>query len=297
MIMRESLTLSSIIVAIVMIFAMTGCRENGRLVKKQDKTIRKDDQMSTVAELEQMLIADDIAAVNLAQQIGDAAWPAINRAAKMSEYRSRQLAMMCAGKIGGTNAGIVLAAGISDQNINVRSVAAKQLSENPPESAKNAVLSRLSGGLEKRESIQEFLILAAGYFPGDRTVQVLQPIANGDDSLAEHAKIALAKIGDSPSRQWLVNKFSNDEPQARYEALEQLYYVDDSNLAQHSKRLLGDRAETVALGPERNPKFRRVCDQAVDTLVHILNLKPPFETNLEKIYSEEELKKIVELAK
>jgi hypothetical protein len=44
-------------------------------------------------------------------------------------------------------------------------------------------------------------------------------------------------------------------------------------------------------------RYRRVCDQAVDSLVFLLRLKLPFEVNSEKLYSASERKTIQDLAK
>ena len=49
------------------------------------------------------------------------------------------------------------------------------------------------------------------------------------------------------------------------------------------------------IGPKKAPKFRRVCDQAVDTLVALLKLKVPFETNIEKIYSDAEINTVAKM--
>lgn len=296
MIRVKDFAYGTVVLGIVLVLTVVNCQEQAERVESQNKPSRKDNKMSTVVELEGMLAAGDRGAVDLARQLSEAAWPAISHAAKMPDYRSRRIAMICAGQIGGDKAGSVLSSGLLDTNVNVRIAAAKQLSVEPPATAQDAVLDALSRSSETRTSIREFLALAAGYLPGDRTIQVLRPLAKGTDPLALNARMALAKLGDPDARKSLINKLSAGVPYTRYEGLEQLQYVNDAGLALHAKRLLGDRAKAQLIGPERNRQYRRVCDQAVDTLVYLLKLTPPFETNIEKIYSDAELMEIGKLA-
>lgn len=281
---------------LALVLTMVCCKEQDGKIKTQLSPNGKDNEMSSVLELERMITAGDRNAIDLARQLGEAAWPAINRTAKTSEYRSRRIAIQCAGQIGGESAGSVLAAGLSDQNVNVRIAAAKELSVDPPETAKHAVLNVLSTGSETRTSILELLALAAGHLHGERTMQVLRSLAEGNDSVAEHASIALAKLGENQAKQVLISKLSTNVPYTRYEGLGQLRYVNDVSLATHVKPMLADQANAQVIGPERNRRYRRVCDQAVDTLVYLLKLKPSFETAVEKIYSHGELAEIEKLS-
>ena len=282
---------------LALVLTMVCCKEQDGKIKTQLNPNGKDNEMSSVLELERMITAGDRNAIDLAQQLGEAAWPAINQTARLPEYRSRRIAIQCAGRIGGESAGSILAAGLSDQNVNVRISAAKELSVDPPETAKNAVLNVLSTGSETRTSILELLALAAGHLHGERTMQILQSLADGNDSVAEHASIALAKLGDTKAKQALISKLSDNAPYTRYEGLGQLRYVNDASFAAQVKSMLTDQANAQMIGPERNRRYRRVCDQAMDTLVYLLKLKPSFEMGAEKIYSHEELTEIGKLSK
>lgn len=301
----ESVFNGKFILGLLLLVIVAGCqRNNQKMESRNKKESSEDKKMATVVELERLLTEGDRGSVELAQQLGEAAWPAIKRAEKMQDYRSRQIAMICAGRIGGDEAGHVLAAGLSDQNINVRLAAAKQLSVDPPATAQHVVLNTLTSSRQTETVIRELLVLTAGYFAGEQTEQVLRPIYQGNDpyaepedqaSLADHAMMALAKLGDSEATQTLINKLTSADPHERYEGLGQLRYVNDSKLASHAKLLLTDRAVAQAVGPNIRPRYRRVCDQAVDTLVHLLKLSPPFEAKLAKIYSDTELMQINQL--
>jgi HEAT repeat protein len=255
---------------------------------------REENKMSSLLELERMLREGSWRAVELAQQLSDAAWPAIRKGASMPDYRSRQIAMTCAGRIGGGTAGLILAQGLSDENVNVRVTAAAQLSANPPATAKAAILDTL---LKSSESdIREMLALAAGYLPGKSTMDALRSLAGGKDAFSKNARMALAKLGDPEARKEMISNLSAKDPHVRYETLGQLRYVDDRELSKHAKDLLWDKASAQRIGPERNPRFRRVCDQAVDTLVYLMKLSPPFITSVETIYSDDQLLQISQMA-
>ena len=243
--------------------------------------------MSKQAELERLLADGDYRAVEVAAAMGDAAVPALRKGAGMAGYRSRQVAMACAGKVGGEAAGEVLSLGLKDRNVNVRVAAAGQLSVNPPESAKDAVLSTLVRSTES--DVRELLAFSAGYFPGERTVAILRSIASGKGVLASNARMALARLGDPAGREAVLNDLASSDPLVRYETLGDLRYVDDPSLAVRVKPLLLDMADAQAIGPGGGWKHRRVCDQAVDTLVYLLKLKLPFPTSEETIYTEEQL--------
>ena len=239
-------------------------------------------------ELQEKISAGDWRAVELAGKIGASAWLVIKKAAESSYYKSRQIAMSCAGCIGGEESGPVLSSGISDTNINVRLAAAKALSVNPPLSAADAICEVLSSSKEKELLI--FLALAAGYLPGKSIVGALQNLLKKNDVSAQYACMALAKLGDRSALRHIKANLDSPNPRIRYEALVQIKYVDDSSLAIGVKKFLIDCAEAFQIGPSRNPTYRRVCDQAVDTLVSLLNLSPKFKICPEKRYSDAELR-------
>lgn len=247
----------------------------------------EDTRMSAQAELERLLAEGDFRAVEVASSMGDAAVPALRKGAVMPGYRSRQVSMECAGKVGGSAAGEILSLGLKDGNVNVRVAAAGQLSVNPPESAKDAVLSTLVRSTET--DVRELLALSAGYFPGERTLAILRSIAAGKEVLASNARMALARLGDKGGTEALVADLGSSDARVRYETVGGLRYVNDPALVSHVKPLLRDTEDVQAIGPERRRRYRRVCDEAVDTLVYLLKLKLPFPTGEETIYTDEQL--------
>jgi hypothetical protein len=273
--------------------SVSSCQGNDPTSESQALKPREEKKMNSPMELERMLSEGDWRAAELAQQLGNTAWPAVKNGARMPGYRSRQIAMACAGRIGGNTAGMILAQGLSDGNVNVRVTAAAQLSVNPPGNARTAVLETLSKSSEP--DIREMLALAAGYLPGKGTMDVLRPLAEGKDVLGLNARSALAKLGDPEARKQMISDFSSKEPRRRYETLSQLRYVNDPNLAKHAKDLLWDKAPALPIGPERNRRFRRVCDQAVDTIVYLMKLSLPFQTSVETIYSDAELLQVSQM--
>jgi hypothetical protein len=263
------------------------CENPDLISESQIKQTREENNMNSLTELDRLLSEGNWDSVKLAQQLGDEAWPTIRSGAKMPDYRSRQIAMVCAGRIGGNTGGIILAEGLSDVNVNVRATAAAQLSVNPPATSKAAVIETLYRSSES--DIREMLALAAGYLPGQSTMEVLSSLADGKDVLGTNARMALAKLGDPGAREQLISNLTSEDPYRRYEALGQLRYVNDPEFAKYAKGLLWDKADAILIGPERNQRFRRVCDQAVDTLVYLMKLSLPFETSVETIYTDDEL--------
>ena len=252
-------------------------------------------KMTDLITLEKMLAEGQPEAVEMAEEIGEQAWPAILKAAKTENLESRQLAMYCAGALEGPQAGEILASGLSDDDVNVRSAAASQLMDDPPENSKTALLNTLSRKTERSHQIPEMLALGAGFLPGDDTVEVLKGLLSEGDDLAENAKMALAKLGDQECKNNIIRELSDDNSFTRYNAVKKLEYIDDSGTFQHLVKLLGDRAEAVNVGTSYRSKYRRVCDQAVDSIISLLELDTPFETSITKIYSDSELLKIKQL--
>lgn len=251
--------------------------------------------MSAQAELERLLEEGDFRAVEVAAAMGEAAVPALRKGAEMPGYRSRQVAMACAGKVGGEASGKILSLGLKDGNVNVRVAAAGQLSVNPPESARDAILSTLVRSNES--DVREMLAFSAGYFPGERTIAILRSIASGKEVLASNARLALARLGDAAGREALLAELGSSDARVRYDTVGGLRYVNDPSLANVVKPLLRDAEDVQAVGPERRRKFRRVCDQAVDTLAYLLKLKLPFPTSEETIYTEEQLLHVRDLTR
>lgn len=252
-------------------------------------------KMTDLITLEKMLAEGQTEAVEMAEEMGEQAWPAILKAAKMENFESRQLAMYCAGSLEGPQAGETLALGLSDDDVNVRSAAASQLMDDPPENAKTALLHTLSQKTERSHQIPEMLALGAGFLPGDDTVEVLKGLLPEGDDLAENAKMALAKLGDQELKNNIIGELSDNNPLTRYNAVKKLEYIDDPSTFHHVVKLLGDRAEAVNVGTSYRSRYRRVCDQAVDSVIYLLELEPPFEINVTKIYSDSEILQLREM--
>jgi len=86
-----------------------------------------------------------------------------------------------------------------------------------------------------------------------------------------------------------VADLGSTDARIRYETVGGLRYVNDPALASHVKPLLRDTGDVQAVGSERSRRYRRVCDEAVDTLAFLLKLKLPFPIGEDMIYSDEQL--------
>lgn len=251
--------------------------------------------MASISRLEQLLQAANFLAVDEAGELGTEALPVIRRYVRFENYRSRQIAMRCAGRIGADQGADILGAGLVDQNFNVQNAAATELAKKAYPGAANAILDRLGAGGD--EIVRENLALAAGYLPGRRTIELLRGIAIGKGVLASNARMALARLNDVKSHNSLIAELRAPLPRTRYDALQKLIYVNDRSFLPLVKRLLADKAAAVPVGIVEMSRYRRVCDQAVDTLVHLSQLQISFSIGPEKIYSEQERQQIQSLAK
>ena len=272
---------------------------------KKTRVLASDQSIEPLVTQKQSVAQND----QLKKLIAEANWQAVEEAKRQGSlalsiirpfitdknYQVRQIAVNCVGAIGDPQGADVLVAGLKDENVNVRSAAARELSEKPYPAAAGAVLEVLKTDAD--EILREMLATAAGFFPGDKTVAVLRPLANGDSILAANAMFALAKLGDVTGHKLLSTKLAAKLPRTRYDALEGLCYVNDLRFALTARQLLSDRANAVTIGSVRNQKIRRVCDQAVDSLVCLLKLKPPFEISPVKIYTDQEIATVRNLVK
>lgn len=249
--------------------------------------------MNGTTRLENLLSQGSWQAVDEAQRQGSAALPILRSVLAHEPYVERQIAMKCVGRIADPAGADILAAGLTDTNINVRIAAANELAQKSYPGALDSVLDQLMHSPE--ELIQEILALAAGHLPSLRTIETLRPLAAGAGDLALNARMALAKLGDPEARASMVADLAAPLPRTRYDTAGQLRYVGDASLAPHVRKLLSDRAEAQPIGLKHAPRYRRVCDQAVDTLVFLRQLKVSFPVNLEQIYSEDQIRQVEQL--
>ncbi len=230
-------------------------------------------------------------AVNEAKRLNENALPLIKKYGRDEDYQKRQIAVACAGVIEDDGVVPVLAAELDDDNVNVRLEAAKAINKNPKPGVTDAVLEKLQNSQEN--VLKEILALAAGKLPGEKTIEVLKKVQKSEEGqVSINAQMALAKLGNSEAKEAIVKELSDPLARTRYDALEKLIYIEDSALATYARRLLHDKADAVMIGVIRRPKYRRVCDQAVDTIIFLLNLSVTFRVDKGKIYDDREIQEV-----
>ena len=230
-------------------------------------------------------------AVTEAGRLGENAFPVVKKYSRDENYQTRQIAVACAGFLEDEKAAPILAAGLDDDNINVRLEAAKTINKYPKPGVTDAVLEKLENSPE--DVLKEILALAAGKLPGEKTIEVLKRVQKAEEGkVSENAQMALAKLGDAEAKEAIVKELSDSLPRTRYDALEKLIYINNASLATYAKRLLGDKSEAIRIGNIKRPQYRRVCDQAVDTIVFLLNLSVSFLVRKDRIYSDQEIQEV-----
>jgi HEAT repeat protein len=237
--------------------------------------------------LETQLAEANWAAVETSRRAGPGSVATLRAFAADPNFRVRQIVVSAAAALGVPDVADLLASGLKDPNVNVRLAAAKALRERPYPGATNTVLEKLESP-NTEPVVRELLALAAGHLPGERTVKVLKSI-DGEGELAANARMALAKLGEPTAKASLVAELGAREPLKRYNALAALPYVGDAGLAPHARKLLSDYAEALNVGLPASPRYRRVCDQALDSLVALRALRPPFPVTPTSIYTDDQL--------
>ena len=275
------------------VLVLVSCQRASNSSQAGQSAQKEASHMSATATLDQLLESGNWDAVEEAQRQGALALPTIRTFAQGKNPVARQIAMACAARVGGNDAAAILAAGLTDSDVNVQLTAAKELTGGKFPAASGAILDQLAKG--KDDLVREFLALDAGYIPGEKTLAILRPLADAEGGLGENARMALARLGDPRARAVLARNLSSLTPATRYESLDQLRYVGDMDLIPAAKKLVDDAEPARRIGPARRPRFRRVCDQAVDTLTFLLKLTPPFPVAAEKIYSKAELTEFKQL--
>lgn len=227
--------------------------------------------------------------INEAKRQGKAALPIIRPFLNDDNYQVRQMAVTSAGAIGNDAASDILASGLRDTNINVRLAAAKELAKQEYPSAAETVLEVIKTTPD--DTVRELLVKATGFLPGDKTVATLRPLTKGKNVLADQAIYALAKLGDSSGLSLVSKKLSAALPRTRYETLQNLCYINNSQFVSKATQLLSDKAEAIRVGSVRNPQMRRVADGAVEALVCLLNPDLPFKPS-KNLYTDEEINQV-----
>lgn len=235
-------------------------------------------------------------AVDEARQLGESAVPILKKYSQDADYQKRQITVESAGVVGGDEAAQILIDGLKDENIGVNLSAAQALERNPNPGATDTVVELLNTNDE--EVFRESLALAAGGLPGEKTVEVLKKIEAADeDQVSVNAQMALAKLGDVPAKQAIMNQLDDALPGIRYAALEKLIYIKDSGLARYARKLLNDKNPAVRIGLPSDPEYRRVCDQAVDTIIFLLKLAVSFKVSSSVVYKDKEIDEVESLTR
>ncbi|CAN5157099.1 hypothetical protein BH11MYX1_BH11MYX1_01920 [soil metagenome] len=249
--------------------------------------------------LNELLDQANLDSVAEAKRQGPSALPIIEGFLKHEDFRVRELAVESAGAIGGAEVSATLAAGLDDSNINVRLAAARELARQPYPGAARAVLERIQTSPD--ETVREYLVEAAGFLPGEKTVAVLRPLAKATasekDFIGNSAIYALAKLKDSYGHEVVAKRLaSSASAYTRYQALERLCYVADPTFASAAVRLLSDKTDAIRVGSVRRPQMRRVADAAVDALACLMKLTLPFHQS-DGAYTDHELSLVRDLVR
>jgi HEAT repeat protein len=116
-----------------------------------------------------------------------------------------------------------------------------------------------------------------------------------DTALKNDLALAMARLGDKPSRAKLIQRLSAADASARTAALRDILYVGDPTLARHFRVVLADRRDAFVISLPHDPVVAaRVCDVAIQTL-DAIGVKLPFATSPMRRFTEEQIKEALQI--
>jgi hypothetical protein len=141
------------------------------------------------------------------------------------------------------------------------------------------------------EYVREHVALIIGKIGNSASVGPLQQALQTEPEVhARHAiSLALARLGDEPSRTALLARLHTDDIQERVSALQDLLYLEDQRLASEVLPLLDDMRDAKNVAPSHGSYWIRVCDVALNTLDELLGHPFPFPVSRAQRYTPEQL--------
>lgn len=104
-------------------------------------------------------------------------------------------------------------------------------------------------------------------------------------------KLALAKLGNTEQKEFFAANLKINDSHTRYQAIQDLRYINDRNLAKYLIFALDDHGDTYIITSLNDPhtRYARVCDAAISLADQLLNHPFAFEAHDYKNYSDDEI--------
>lgn len=179
---------------------------------------------------------------------------------------------------------------LQDGDLTVRSIAGSLIATIAQRDLTPAMFRLLDQSLDL--PVKAALTRQIGMIGGESDLTRLRALYNSykDPALKNDLTLAMARLGDKPSRDQLVVRLSAHDANTRTAALRDIQYVGDAKLGRHFRGVLEDRRDAVVISHPHDPVVTaRVCDLAVQTL-DAIGVKLPFKTSPTRRFTEDEIK-------
>jgi hypothetical protein len=223
---------------------------------------------------EAILRQDNVAAESLAGQLKGEAAPVLFILADHASADVRRTVLEVAGQLSDAGASRVIIKFLDDPEPDLPDLAVALL----PRCSQKEVLPQLLEAMEKRKEppIRGPLALQVGVVGTAAQIPTLQKYRkeNGakekDPDLDRKLELALARLGDGPSREKLIARIHAADLRTRYQALQDCVYVQYKQIAVHFDGPLADLRNVLSLSmPGDPPETARICDVAALVLAKL----------------------------
>lgn len=270
---------------------LTRVSENGKS-DNSEVNFSKADFMD-IKELEEKILSKDWDALDIVDSAAQPAQalPSLTSLVTNEDAEVREIALNCVAMIEDPRVPKVLAEALGDEDDDVRLFALQALQTTYDES----ILSELMANLENEDGeIRAGVALLLGLLKQPAAVEPLQKRleAEQDEAVGRDIKLALAKLGDAEMKDEFANQLDVPDSPTKLQAIEDLRYIGDRNLARRILPALDDvgQGHLISDMNEPIPKFARVCDAGINLVVELYEQNPfQFEAAEFKVYSDEEI--------
>ena len=235
--------------------------------------------------------AKDLARNLLPGDVGDV----LENSASSPKPSVRMLVLDLASEYHSEGASRAILSRLQDGDLTVRSVAGSLIATIAQKELIPAMFRLLEQGLDL--PLKRALARQIGMIGSDNDLRGLRKlyVSASDPSYKNDIALAMARLGDQPSRTQLIKRLSAPDAIARTAALRDVAYVGDPVLARYFRVVLEDRRDAVVISLPHDPVvFARVCDVAIQTL-DAIRVKLPFSTFPMRRFSDADVKEVLQM--
>lgn len=249
--------------------------------------------------LEKMILEKDLAAVDLARQLGSSAGESAKRLFTNGDAAVRRLAIHSAYEAGTRDLSSAVAPLLTDDSPSVRTAVLVVLRKRMDSKIYPELLEIFPRIPDADDRMQLALII--GDISGARIAD-LKKLRDEESHPAarEGCLVALAKLGDVPSEHQFLDALDEARGQTLKRYLDHAEYIAQPWLLPGLARLLNNPEPLVFIGSFHvsgpGPDYLRVCDLAVDLIAKISNARFSFATGGAVNYTGSQLEEVREFS-